>query len=289
MVSRTVFFRPRPFNEKYGTEWIPYGPEYRPFHAGLERIPTEASEKREFDCSSALESRLIEFHKTIRPITSAGSTPPLHASPADDSNEMERVGIAGRFASKVSTIIPACVNALPPEAPKVVDADFLSRTSGELIVQLQKTDIFSMQSELIELRVWLDLYLEIVAYMSASSFLRVTYLSEWFVAEPRKAYISEWQRRKSQNRSQSSVSGKDQLYHFVTTSLTPFWKDSSPSSSKDSTPTPVPSPRAALRRLNINDMGWGTSTSAELRVSSLSNSASSPRSGLVRRRNKQFF
>ncbi|KAJ6588452.1 hypothetical protein B0H19DRAFT_1226271 [Mycena capillaripes] len=272
MVSRTVFFRPRPFNEIYGTEWIPHGPEYRPFHDGLERIPTEASEKREFDCSSALESRLIEFHKTIRPITSAGSTPPLHASPADDSEEMERVGIAGRFASKVLIIIPPYVQALSPEAKKLVDADFLSHMSDEeLIIQLRSADIFSMQSELIELRVWLDLCFETLAYLKL-----------------RQAYISEWQRRKSQNRSQSSVSGKDQLSHFVTTSLMPSWKDSSPSSSEDSTPTPVPSPRAALRRLNINDMGGGISTSAELRVSFPSNSASSPRSGLVRRHSKRI-
>ncbi|KAJ7897389.1 hypothetical protein B0H13DRAFT_2032771 [Mycena leptocephala] len=73
--SLTVFFRPRPSHPEHGTNWMPAGFGYGPFHPDHGPLPEDATERLEFMCSSDLVRQWSDFHHTIRPFL---APPKLH-------------------------------------------------------------------------------------------------------------------------------------------------------------------------------------------------------------------
>ncbi|KAJ7932058.1 hypothetical protein B0H13DRAFT_2263342 [Mycena leptocephala] len=73
--SLTVFFRPRPSHPEHGTNWMPAGFGYGPFHPDHGPLPEDATERLEFMCSSDLVRQWSDFHHTIRPLL---APPKLH-------------------------------------------------------------------------------------------------------------------------------------------------------------------------------------------------------------------
>ncbi|KAJ7932108.1 hypothetical protein B0H13DRAFT_1956565, partial [Mycena leptocephala] len=66
--SLTVFFRPRPSHPEHGTNWMPAGFGYGPFHPDHGPLPEDATERLEFMCSSDLVRQWSDFHHKIRPL-----------------------------------------------------------------------------------------------------------------------------------------------------------------------------------------------------------------------------
>ncbi|KAJ7932077.1 hypothetical protein B0H13DRAFT_1956523 [Mycena leptocephala] len=73
--SLTVFFRPRPSHPEHGTNWMPAGFGYGPFHPDHGPLPEDATERLEFMCSSDLVWQWSDFHHTVRPFL---APPKLH-------------------------------------------------------------------------------------------------------------------------------------------------------------------------------------------------------------------
>ncbi|KAJ7665312.1 hypothetical protein DFH06DRAFT_310807 [Mycena polygramma] len=175
MSSRTVFFRPPPFaDESVGMEWIPCSQTSRPFHPDYEKIPLAATVEREFQCSKTLESHLFEFYQIVKPllvVPSFDSASPctLYAEYLADQKQTtrDRENIAD-FRGQTMCGLVAYFRALPPQTARLVATNLMHMDPGlddtTLAKRLMIAHIFSMQSELIELRVWMAVCSELFIY-----------------------------------------------------------------------------------------------------------------------------
>ncbi|KAJ7682587.1 hypothetical protein DFH06DRAFT_1161584 [Mycena polygramma] len=167
MVTRTVLFMPRPCDEYFGIEWIPCS--WFPFHPDHEEIPAGASDERQFDCSEALESHLLEFYQVIRPLLIEPYFDPASACTlyADylahqKQRKQDHAKIAA-FHRKTKKCLIARFRALPQQ--KAVYVYEGKELQGEKLVnELMLAHIFLMQSELIELKVWSCICAQVTRY-----------------------------------------------------------------------------------------------------------------------------
>ncbi|KAJ7654382.1 hypothetical protein DFH06DRAFT_1474336, partial [Mycena polygramma] len=172
--TRTVFFRPPPWalNRSIGLEWMPCSETSQPFHPEHAEIPPAATVERQFQCSDTLDSHLLEFHQSVKPLLTIPSFDDtsictLYIECLSDQ-ETDRVRIAD-FRGRTTQGLVAHFRALPPDAAKlVVTAKVLCVGPGlddrELVKQLVIAHIFSMRSELIELRAWTAVCLKLFRY-----------------------------------------------------------------------------------------------------------------------------
>ncbi|KAJ7645500.1 hypothetical protein DFH06DRAFT_1333148 [Mycena polygramma] len=170
MAPRTVFFRPRPYPyPSVGMDWIPGRLVWRPFHVAHEEIPSVASDERHFQCSDTLESQLLEFYHDIKPLLTVTSfdsatSCTLYAEYIADLKTTKTNNakiVAFRRQTRVKLI--AWFRALPPEIVKLVKVD-PALEDGYLVLGLVCAHILSMRSELIELKVWIAVCLELYMY-----------------------------------------------------------------------------------------------------------------------------
>ncbi|KAJ7724259.1 hypothetical protein B0H16DRAFT_327216 [Mycena metata] len=166
-----VHFRPRPFWPTLGTEWLPYGLDSRPFHMDFERVPAEATERREFQCSATLESYLVEFHHDIRPklqLPSLEGSPDLCALLASHQSDAQDVMIRNIYSFKIRLMhaMLAWLGTMPADAIAQVQlGSGLGRSDEEtLAMRLTRSTMLSMRDELIELKVWASIFTEIDNY-----------------------------------------------------------------------------------------------------------------------------
>lgn len=170
MTPRSVFLRPRRVLRKYGTEWIPRGLQYRPFHLDHEEIPPAATDHRQFDCSPALDTYLIEFYHNIRPLLTIPSfdSAPLCVLYTNYLcvGETEQSEMVIGFRRRLMKDMVDWCRTLPVDVTEMLKLN-LQLDNTHLAMQLMKAHIFSMQSELIELKVWVCLLIELVEFAGA--------------------------------------------------------------------------------------------------------------------------
>ncbi|KAJ7786583.1 hypothetical protein B0H16DRAFT_1446287 [Mycena metata] len=162
MPTLPVHFRPRVSLEIVGTEWMPYGLDGRPFHLDFERVPPDATERREFQCSATLESYLVEFFHDIRPklhLPSLEGSPDICALFAShkSNNHGEMIRNMLAFRDRVMQAMVACAGTLPADATaQVVLGGGFGSPDEEILaaMRLAAAVIMSMRDELIELKVW---------------------------------------------------------------------------------------------------------------------------------------
>ncbi|KAJ7750219.1 hypothetical protein B0H16DRAFT_1724619 [Mycena metata] len=170
---RAVRFKqrpPHPNSERRGTEWIPRGLEYRPYHPHLDDEPEggwAGMDERKFKCSATLERYLVEFYGEIK--TLFVDLPPLDDLPSVEDSDV-LCNIADHFRSHVDpraeVALPTILGEVPP---------------GELLVQrVIQADMLSMRSELIELKVWVSVFLEVIDFIGR----RAAYMEEFLVRHP---------------------------------------------------------------------------------------------------------
>ncbi|KAJ7724260.1 hypothetical protein B0H16DRAFT_1736860 [Mycena metata] len=171
MPTLPVHFRPRAPWGTLGTEWMPHGLDSRPFHLDFERVPPEATERREFQCSTTLESYLVEFYHEILPkfpFPSLAGSPDFCALLAShNSNDVYSVRYSiWVFKWRVTRAMLAWLAALPEDATaQVVLGPPLGQGDEErLAMQLSQATMLSMRDDLIELRVWASIFTEIDDY-----------------------------------------------------------------------------------------------------------------------------
>ncbi|KAJ7785824.1 hypothetical protein B0H16DRAFT_1708063 [Mycena metata] len=163
-------FKPRPVHPELecGTEWIPKGLEYRPYHPDFEKeVVWDGMDERKFKCSATLELYLNEFHRDMAPLMTI-ELPPLH-SPESISEIRERV--LGFLVKRLGGLPQDALNELAlPETP------IAELTEDEKSAfRVMNADMLSMRSELIELKVWASMYSEIDKYLLVR---RPAYLKE---------------------------------------------------------------------------------------------------------------
>ncbi|KAJ7204442.1 hypothetical protein GGX14DRAFT_398275 [Mycena pura] len=165
MAPRTVFFRPRPRIDYFGTEWIPRSPSWQPFHPDYEEVPMDASDERPFDCSEASELHLHELYQVIRPLLTipsfeSASMCTLYANYLTQQKKQAKIT---DFQHRTKECLVARFRALSQKTAKLVyDGHELNQEA--LVVELIRARIFSMQSELIELKVWACICAEVMNY-----------------------------------------------------------------------------------------------------------------------------
>ncbi|KAJ7724262.1 hypothetical protein B0H16DRAFT_40770 [Mycena metata] len=172
MPTLPVHFRPRPSLAIVDTEYLPHGLDGRPFHLDFERVPPEATERREFQCSAILESYLVEFYHDIRPklqLPSLEGSPDLCAlfasHKSDDQGDMIRAIYT--FRTRVMHAMLAWLGTLPADATaQVLLPDVGTGSSDEEILAMRLTTavMLSIRDELIELKVWASIFTEMNNY-----------------------------------------------------------------------------------------------------------------------------
>ncbi|KAJ7724203.1 hypothetical protein B0H16DRAFT_1786143 [Mycena metata] len=171
MPTRTVYFRPRPPIGMLGSEYIPQGPDGRFFHQDFEHVPSDATERREFQCSATLESYLVEFYRDIRPkfqFPSLEGSPDLCGLLASHKSDDEiKLGLnIWAFRMRVTKAMLAWMGALPADAvARVQLGDGVGPSDDEILVMgLLNAAMASMRDDLIELKVWASIFEEINDY-----------------------------------------------------------------------------------------------------------------------------
>ncbi|KAJ7784547.1 hypothetical protein B0H16DRAFT_1709254 [Mycena metata] len=178
-IRRTVRFNPRPLHWRCGTECIPNGLYHRPYHPDFEDkdVVLDDMDEREFESSVDLEEYLGNFYRNIKPLCI--DLPPLRDVPDEDIP-----AIAARFKSKtepdtllsfrrrVGVFVGERFAALPPDLREKVTLPELQiprLTEAEILkYRVALADMLSMQSELIELKVWVSMFSEIGEYCGTS-------------------------------------------------------------------------------------------------------------------------
>ncbi|KAJ7785787.1 hypothetical protein B0H16DRAFT_1753708 [Mycena metata] len=159
MSLRAVRFKPRPVHPELecGTEWIPKGLEYCPYHPDFEKeVVWDGMDERKFKCSATLELYLNEFYQDMAPLIMT-DLPPLH-SPESISE------IRARHDSSSGTH-----KTLRPFKERVLETPIVELMEDEKSAfRVVNADILSMRSELIELKVWASMYSEIDEYLLAA-------------------------------------------------------------------------------------------------------------------------
>ncbi|KAJ7786670.1 hypothetical protein B0H16DRAFT_1446347 [Mycena metata] len=123
-----------------GTEWLPYGLDSCPFQMDFERVPAEATERREFQCSATLESYLVEFYHDIRP-------------------KLQTFDLMIRniysFKIRLMHAMLAWMGTMPADAIAQVQlGSGIGRSDEEtLAMRLTRSNMLSMRDELIELKI----------------------------------------------------------------------------------------------------------------------------------------
>ncbi|KAJ7750258.1 hypothetical protein B0H16DRAFT_1887872 [Mycena metata] len=192
---RTVRFKPRPPHPDSGTEWIPRGLEYRPYHPHLDDEPEggwTGMDERKFKCSATLERYLVEFYGEIKGLFI--DLPPLDDLPSVEDSDV-LCNMANRFDSHADHAklflfrdlllkeALDCFGALSEEARKqVVLPTIIGEVPlGELLShRVIQADMLSMRSELIELKVWVSMLKELLDYI----FRRANYMEEFVLRHP---------------------------------------------------------------------------------------------------------
>ncbi|KAJ7907235.1 hypothetical protein B0H13DRAFT_1879833 [Mycena leptocephala] len=131
MPSLTIFLKPRPTHEQYGTDWLPRGSSYGPFHPDYSP-PSDATEKREFALPTNLVTQWTEFHRDILPL--------LVVPQIDDSADPRELYAAWCRMSVVG---------------RVSD------------IVLMAGDIFSLEARAIELKINVNMVSMLYAYLGA--------------------------------------------------------------------------------------------------------------------------
>ncbi|KAJ7895687.1 hypothetical protein B0H13DRAFT_2338763 [Mycena leptocephala] len=222
-----------------------------------------------FDSSPALDSYLIEFYHNIRPLLTIPSfdSAPLcvlytnHLS----AREIEQSRMIIEFRQRLMKDLVDWCRTLPADVAEMLKLN-LQLDNTDLAIQLMEAHIFSMQSELIELKVWACLLLELVEF-----------------AGRRISYVQELNRRHS---TESHLCFRP--YIVVGMDVDPWFMENLVSA--------APDPRARdniVAGTSFTGVGWTTSTSYHLGSAShgdttfASNAAISSRAGLVRRHSQR--
>ncbi|KAJ7785795.1 hypothetical protein B0H16DRAFT_1708038 [Mycena metata] len=199
MSLRAVRFNPRPGDPKLGTEWIPAGLEYRPYHPDLEKdILWDGMDERKFKCSATLQRYLVEFYRETKDLMI--DLPPLDDVPSIDVSAAI-CDIVARFMSpsdgeklfdfraRVLDQLKVYFGALSAEARAEVSLPTLPAGHQVGPVHLVHGHMLSMRSELIELKVWVSLYTEIHVYIHR----RGQYMNELRPRHPYDHYcVATW-------------------------------------------------------------------------------------------------
>ncbi|KAJ7727934.1 hypothetical protein B0H16DRAFT_1470745 [Mycena metata] len=168
-MSRTVFFKPLHISED-GTQWIPHGLAYRPFHLDHEEVDSDATEAHTFTPSSALEDCLLEFTQTIRPSLEIPSFERSMCALLAESASLaaaEAAGILSAFKERVMGEMLKFKHDLgkDPEVAKQVRLDGPEAVHDDVLaMQLVEADMLSTHGKLIELKAWVCMFTELHNY-----------------------------------------------------------------------------------------------------------------------------
>ncbi|KAJ7786026.1 hypothetical protein B0H16DRAFT_1488929 [Mycena metata] len=175
MPTHVVRVQRRPFcpasSTPCGTEWLPFGLEYRPLFP-WDSVPPFDTDEREIECSTTLESYLLDFITlpvpTILPLDHptglCGLYARRHSLPENTAYEK-----AMSFKGCVFDIMLDCYRKLSSEAKKrvVFHLDPFPGPNADdmLAYQLVNADILSIDLKSVELKAWMCLFTELNEYI----------------------------------------------------------------------------------------------------------------------------
>ncbi|KAJ7604619.1 hypothetical protein DFH06DRAFT_1349202 [Mycena polygramma] len=161
-----VYFKPRPPHLQYGTDWIPAGLEYGPFHPGHGPFPDDATDKYDIACSSVVVQLWSHFHHKILPLlilpeADYGARRALYASLLLRKEHQHRV--VKRFMWCVVTCLRNryCTLSLPAH-----DMDDLD----ELYGRIPGLELPSLTAPNIELKILVCMHMELHKYFVGFEF-----------------------------------------------------------------------------------------------------------------------
>jgi hypothetical protein len=160
MPSLTIFLKPRPTHEQYGTDWLPRGSSYGPFHPDYSP-PSDATEEREFALPTNLVDQWTEFHRDILPL--------LVVPRIDDSADPRELYAAWCRMSVVGRVSDIVVY-LMFRAMKLQHDLGLGLSQDPIHVLCEKLmagDIFSLEASAIELKINVNMVSTLYAYLGA--------------------------------------------------------------------------------------------------------------------------
>ncbi|KAJ7815070.1 hypothetical protein B0H13DRAFT_2381303 [Mycena leptocephala] len=161
MPSLTVFLKPRPTHEQYGTDWLPRGSSYGPFHPDYSP-PSDATEEREFALPTNLVDQWTEFHRDILPL--------LVVPRFDDSADPRELYAAWCRLSVVGRVSDIVVY-LMFRAMKLQHDLGLGLSQDPIHVLCEKLmagDIFSLEARAIELKINVNMVSMLYAYLDSA-------------------------------------------------------------------------------------------------------------------------
>ncbi|KAJ7206060.1 hypothetical protein GGX14DRAFT_397326 [Mycena pura] len=157
----TVFLKPRPTHEQYGTEWLPRGSSYGPFHPDYSP-PSDATEEHEITLPNQIIDQWTEFHREILPL--------LVVPQIDDSADPRELYAAWCHLSVVGRASNLVVYLLIRARKLQLDLGlgFYQRSLLMLCEKLIVVDIFSLEAPAIELKISLNIILTLRAYLMSA-------------------------------------------------------------------------------------------------------------------------
>ncbi|KAJ7202921.1 hypothetical protein GGX14DRAFT_570606 [Mycena pura] len=153
----TVFLKPRPTHEQYGTEWLPRGSSYGPFHPDYSP-PSDATEEHEITLPNQIIDQWTEFHREILPL--------LVVPQIDDSADPRELYAAWCHLSVARRASKLVVSLLVRADKLQLDLGLgYYETLPMLCEKLVMENIFSLEAPAIELKISLNIILTLYAYM----------------------------------------------------------------------------------------------------------------------------
>ncbi|KAJ7884929.1 hypothetical protein B0H13DRAFT_1889765 [Mycena leptocephala] len=160
MPSLTIFLKPRPTHEQYGTDWLPRGSSYGPFHSDYSP-PSDATEEREFALPTNLVDQWTEFHRDILPLL---VVPRFNdsADPRELYAAWCRLSVVGRVSDVVVYLMFRAMK-LQHDLGLGLSQDPIH----VLCEKLMAGDIFSLEASAIELKMNVNMVSTLYAYLGS--------------------------------------------------------------------------------------------------------------------------
>ncbi|KAJ7909237.1 hypothetical protein B0H13DRAFT_1877862 [Mycena leptocephala] len=161
MSSLTIFLKPRPTHEQYGTEWLPRGPSYGPFHPDYSP-PSDATEEREFALPTKVVDQWTEFHREILPL--------LVVPQIDDSadpRELYAVWCRLSVVGRVSHVV-LCLMFRVKKLQHDLGIGYSQDPIHVLCDKLMAGGIFSLEAPAIELKISVNMMSTMYTYLDSA-------------------------------------------------------------------------------------------------------------------------
>ncbi|KAJ6577863.1 hypothetical protein B0H19DRAFT_1121592 [Mycena capillaripes] len=157
----TILLKPRPTHEKYGTEWLPGGAFYGPFHPDYSP-PADATEQHEIALSTNVIDQWTEFHTKILPLL---TIPQMDNSihPRELYAAWRRMYCGWRISKFLLSVILR-VDKLQRDL--VLGYDLKNEEIDVICEKLFVQDLFPLDARTIELKITIHMVSSVLGYLN---------------------------------------------------------------------------------------------------------------------------